>query len=199
MTRERAQQLWHDRNCWQNRLPTSVLLVLVLTRRLSDGRTSARTAAASRFSPVQHSPARTGAGAGTVRARRALCSTCVSPCFVSSSTGTRHVQEGDRSPFTSGSEGAIQRLLKQFHIMSSVSEGNSLRLAQDEASLRSSSSTSGSRLTISNSAPDSAANGQTCTSKESVILALQVKETRPASCRVNNTSCSSRQPDEGHF
>lgn len=141
-------------------------------------------------------------GAGAARARRTLCSTCVSPCFVSGSTGTRHVQEGDRSPFTSGSEGAIQRLLKQFHILSSVSEGNSLRLAQDKAclsSLHSSSSTSGSRLTIRNSAPDSAAKGQTCTWKESVMLALQVQEAQPASCGVNNTSCSSRQRDEGHF
>lgn len=134
---------------------------------------------------------------GTMRAARTMCSTCVSPCFVSSSTGRRHVNEWARSPFTSGSEAAIQRLLKQFHIMSSVSEENSLRLAQDNACLSSghpSSCTSGSRLTISNSA----ANGQRCPSKESVMLAPQVKETRPASCTVKPTSCSFKQSDEGH-
>lgn len=124
--------------------------------------------------------------------------TRVSPWFVSSSTGTRHVQEWDRSPFSSESEGAIQRLLRQFHLMSSVSEENSFRLAQDKAclsSLHSSSSTGGSRLTIRNPAADSAANGQT--SKESGLLALQVKERRPASCVVNTSSCCFQQRDEG--
>lgn len=129
-----------------------------------------------------------------------MCSTThVSPCFVSSSTGTRHVQEWDRSPIISGSEGAIQRLLRQFQLMSSISEENFFRLAQDNAalsSLHSSSSTSGSRLTIRNSAANSTANGQTCTSEESVLLALQVKETRPASSVVNTSSCYFEQRDE---
>lgn len=123
--------------------------------------------------------------------RRVLNNMCVS-LFVSSSCGTRHVSEWLSSPFTSGSEGAIQRLLQQFHIMASVSEEDSFRLARDKAclsSLPSSSSTSGSTLTLRNSPADSAASGLKCTSKESVMLALQVKETHPTSCMVSSTSC----------
>lgn len=160
-----------------------------MTCYLSNERTSARTAKVSRFSLVQHSLARTGT---RNHACTSMCSTtCVLPCFVSSST--RHVREWDRPPFTSGSEGAIQRLLKEFHIMSSVSEENSFRLPQDKPS------TSASRLTIRNSAPDSAANGQKCSSQESVMFALQVRETHPASCVVNTTSCQFKRCDEGHI
>lgn len=136
---------------------------------------------------------------GTMRATHHLLNnTCLLLCV--RSTGTRHVQEWDRSPIISGSEGAIQRLLRQFQLMYSISEENSFRLAQDNAglsSLHSSSPTSGSRLTIGNSAADSTSNRQTCTSEESVLLALQVKETRPASSGVNTSSCSFEQRDEG--
>lgn len=191
------------RTWWPNQLQTShcsfigfwFLFILILTPRLSIERTSARTANASRFRPVQHSLARTGT-------RNHACTTqhVLNNVFVSSSSGTGPVSGGLRSPFTSGSEGAIQRLLRQFHIMSSVSKENSFRLARDNAclsSLPTSSSTSGSTLTVRNAAPDSAATGLRCPSKESVMLALQVKESPPASCGVSSTSCSFKQRDDG--
>lgn len=121
-----------------------------------------------------------------------VCPTqCVSVCFVSSRVCIRHHKDWD-SPQLTSSEGAVQRLLNQWHLMSSISEKNPSSLPQDSGCLSSllsssPSCSSGSRLTVRNSAPDSAARGQTSTSKESTVLAFQVKETHSPPPGVNNT------------
>lgn len=128
---------------------------------------------------------------GTVHAHvYCTCPTqCVSFCFVSSRVCIRHQKDWD-DPQLTLSEGAVQRLLKQWHLMSSISEKNPFSLPLDSGCLSSllsspPSSSSGSQLTVRTSAPDSAARGQTSTSKESTVLAFQVKETHSPPPGVN--------------
>lgn len=116
---------------------------------------------------------------------------CVSFCFVSSGVGTRHNKEWDGSQLTTASEGAIQRLLKQCHVMASGSEENLFSLAQGNGCLSSllslsPSISSGSPVPLRNSAAESAAERRNCTSKESTVLAFQVKEVPSPSPVVNN-------------
>lgn len=138
-------------------------------------------------------PAGSGQVAGTMHARH-VCTMfftqCVS-CFVSSCVGTRHNKEWDDLQLTTASEGAIQRLLKQCRIMASGSEENPFSLAQVNGCLSSLLSLSpsfsgGSPFPVPNSAAESAASRQNCTSKESTVLAFQVKEAPSSSPVVNN-------------
>lgn len=136
-------------------------------------------AKASRFSrAANHSLARTGNRNSAQRHMYVLNRVDLFWC-VSSRVGNKG---WDRTQFTTHSEGTLERLFERWHIMASVSEENSFGLAQDETNP---SSTSGSRLTLGNSAPDSTANGQNCTSTESVISAFQVKGTHSPSPVVN--------------
>ncbi|TNM87649.1 hypothetical protein fugu_005870 [Takifugu bimaculatus] len=98
-----------------------------------------------------------------------------------SCVGTRHNKEWDGSQLTTASEEAIQRLLKQCRIMASGSEENLFSLAQGNGCLSSllslsPSFSSGSPFPVRNSAAESAASRGNCTSKESTVLAFQVKE-----------------------
>lgn len=139
-------------------------------------------------------PADSGQVAGTLHARHVctmFLTQCVSFCFVSSCVGTRHNKEWDGSQLTTASEGAIQRLLKQCRIMASGSEENLLSLAQGNGCLSSllslsPSFSSGSPFPVRNSAAESAASRRNCTSKESTVLAFQVKEAPSPSPVVNN-------------
>lgn len=129
--------------------------------------------------------------AGTMHARH-MCTMfltqCVSFCSVSSCVGTRHNKEWDGSQLTTASEGAIQRLLKQCRIMASGSE-NPFSLAQGNgylSSLLSLSPSFSSGSPFLHSAAESAASRRNCTSKESTVLAFQVKEAPSPSPVVNN-------------